>query len=84
MTVAERTPADVLARALARRDLSDAEARAKLAGAGMDAAAVEDTLRRAYVAGWIDDARLAAMIERLREVSPRPILSSSDTSTQRT
>jgi succinate dehydrogenase flavin-adding protein (antitoxin of CptAB toxin-antitoxin module) len=31
-----------------------------------------------------DDPRLAAMIERLREVSPRPILSSSDTSTQRT
>ncbi|MBK9021045.1 MAG: succinate dehydrogenase assembly factor 2 [Sulfuritalea sp.] len=31
-----------------------------------------------------DDPQLTAMIERLREVSPRPILSSSDTSTQRT
>ncbi|MBK9021041.1 MAG: succinate dehydrogenase assembly factor 2 [Sulfuritalea sp.] len=31
-----------------------------------------------------DDPQLTAMIERLRKVSPRPILSSSDTSTQRT
>ena len=71
----DRPPVDLLARALARRDLSETEARAKLAAAGADAPSIERAVAQARSAGWIDDARLAAhLVERevTREPPPAP------------
>lgn len=64
---------ELLARALARRDLSEVEARDKLARAGLDPATIDEAVARARAAGWLDDAKLAAhVVEREMERQPPP------------
>ena len=64
-------PSDILARVLARRDLSVAEAKARLAHAGVAEGPAEQAVASALACGYLDDARLA---ERLveKELARRP------------
>ena len=56
---------------LARRDLSVEEARARLAASGVAGPKVEDTVRWAVSAGYLDDAKLAAAVVE-KELARKP------------
>lgn len=68
-----KAPPDLLAKMLARRDLSIAEARERLAAAGVDASAVEATVAWGQECGYLDDARLTErLVERELAKAPPP------------
>lgn len=65
------TPVDLLARLLARRDLSEAQARLRLLALGVAPAAVDEAVAWAFSCGYLDDAKLAARLVE-RELARKP------------